>query len=117
MKKILKIFIILFSVIIVFALGFVMVLHIFEYKPDDIVVLEISNNADNLEENYITLETDLKLLTFNTGYASLSETEDFVMDGGEKGRMDSLDEVQANISDIPIQNAVEVVNYFKNGPN
>ncbi len=100
MKKIFKIFIILFSVIVVFALGFVLVLHVFEYKPDDIVVLEISNNVDDIEENYVSLETNLKLLTFNTGYASLSETEDFVMDGGEKGRMDSVTEVQTNMDGI-----------------
>ena len=39
-------------------------------------------------------------MTFNTGYASLSATEDFVMDGGEKGRMDSIEEVQANVDGI-----------------
>lgn len=100
MKKVLKIFIILVSLVIVFALGFVLTLHIFEYKPADIITLEITNNVDDLDENYVSLETNLKLLTFNTGYASLSETEDFVMDGGEKGRMDSLAEVQANMDGI-----------------
>ena len=100
MKKLLKITIILVSLIVVFALGFVLTLHVFEYKPDDITVLEVTNNVDDLEENYIVLDSDLKLLTFNTGYASLSETEDFVMDGGEKGRMDTLSEVESNMEGI-----------------
>ena len=100
MKKLLKIIIILVSLIVVFALGFVLTLHVFEYKPDDITVLEVTNNVDDLEENYIVLDSDLKLLTFNTGYASLSETEDFVMDGGEKGRMDTLSEVESNMEGI-----------------
>ncbi len=100
MKKLLKIIIILVSLIVVFALGFVLTLHVFEYKPDDITVLEVTNNVDDLEENYIELDSDFKLLTFNTSYASLSETEDFVMDGGEKGRMDTLSEVESNMEGI-----------------
>ena len=34
------------------------------------------------------------MMTFNIGYAGLGKDEDFVMDGGEKGRADSLEVVQ-----------------------
>ncbi|MCK5732445.1 MAG: hypothetical protein KAH13_05470, partial [Tenericutes bacterium] len=60
----------------------------------------VSDNSANSSDNYFDLDTTIKFLTFNTGYASLSETEDFVMDGGEKGRMDTREEVEANVAGI-----------------
>jgi len=100
MKRALKIILILFTIVIVFALGFILTLQIFEYRPDDITQLEIEHPVADSSENYVNLATTIKLLTFNTGYASLSQTEDFVMDGGSKGRMDSKAEVEANMAGI-----------------
>lgn len=100
MKRALKIILILFTIVIVFALGFILTLQIFEYRPDDITQLEIEHPVADSSENYVNLDTTIKLLTFNTGYASLSQTEDFVMDGGSKGRMDSKAEVEANMAGI-----------------
>jgi endonuclease/exonuclease/phosphatase family metal-dependent hydrolase len=100
MKKILKILMIVFLTLFVFVFGFIFTLQIFEYRPNDITILEISNNPEVSSENYIDLLDELTIMTFNIGYASLSETEDFVMDGGTKGRMDSSELVQENLSGI-----------------
>lgn len=100
MKRALKIILILFTIVIVFALGFILTLQIFEYRPEDITQLEIEHPVADSSENYVNLDTTIKLLTFNTGYASLSQTEDFVMDGGTKGRMDSKNEVETNMAGI-----------------
>lgn len=103
MKRALKILLILFSTVIVFAVGFILTLQVFEYRPEDTTVLEVDYSTDYLlssEVKTIELDTAIKILTFNTGYASLSETEDFVMDGGTKGRMDSQAEVEANMAGI-----------------
>ena len=99
MKRVLKVLLVLLIVIIVFGAGFILTLQLFEYRPADLTELNITY-TDVSEGNYLSLDTDIKVLTFNTGYASLSETEDFVMDGGEKGRMDTQAEVETNIDGI-----------------
>lgn len=100
MKRFLKIFMILIISVIVLLVGFVLTLWIFEYRPENITVLEVTDNLADEDSNYIDTNDNLTVLTFNIGYASLSETEDFVMDGGEKGRMDSASEVQDNLDGI-----------------
>lgn len=100
MKRVLKILMIFVIVILVFVVGFITTLWIFEFKPDDITVLSITDNLTEDDENYVDANNSLTLLTFNIGYASLSKTEDFVMDGGEKARMDSKSEVENNLSGI-----------------
>lgn len=71
------------------AVLFVVGLTIFEYRPDDEVALEINNP----QQNEVAVDTDLSFMTFNIGYAGLGKNEDFVMDGGTKGRPDSEDDV------------------------
>jgi len=99
-KKVLKIFLILVCAILVFGIGFILTLQIFEYRPDDITILAIDNEPENSVTNYVGIDETVSIMTFNTGYASLSATEDFVMDGGVKGRMDSIEEVEVNIAGI-----------------
>jgi len=99
-KRILKILLILVVAIISFAVLFVITLQIFEYRPKDETVLEIENNLENTDANKINPLNPIKIMSFNIGYASLSETEDFVMDGGEKGRMDDQESVEANLAGI-----------------
>jgi endonuclease/exonuclease/phosphatase family metal-dependent hydrolase len=96
MKRILRIFLIVFIAILTFGVGFILTLQAFEYHPAEITPLEISSNDGEL----VTLGETIKIVTFNIGYASLSATEDFVMDGGKKARMDSLAEVEANLEGI-----------------
>ncbi|MFA7075103.1 MAG: endonuclease/exonuclease/phosphatase family protein [Candidatus Izemoplasmatales bacterium] len=100
MKRILKIVIITVVIIITLGIGFIATLQIFEFKPEDVTVLSITDNPINSNDNYIDKNNSLTILTFNIGYASLSETEDFVMDGGQKAKMDSSDEVENNLDGI-----------------
>lgn len=100
MKKVFKFFLLLLVLVLVLALGFVFTLHVFEYKPADLIDLSIEDNLANESDTLPNLGDTIRLLTFNIGYASLSETEDFAMDGGTKGRMDSLAEVESNIQGI-----------------
>lgn len=60
-----------------------------EYRPNEIEILETSGDASK----QLILDDTLNLMTFNIGYASLGEYEDFVMDGGERGRPKSKDVV------------------------
>ncbi len=100
MKRILKIFLILLIAVVAFGIGFVLTLQIFEYRPKAETELEVTDNLSKIDANYVELNTSIKIVTFNTGYASLSRTEDFVMDGGSKARMDTSDEVEANVAGI-----------------
>jgi endonuclease/exonuclease/phosphatase family metal-dependent hydrolase len=98
MKKTFKILTIIISVILVLIIGFVLTLHLFEFRPEQVKDLEVVN--EDLANKQVSLNESISILTFNTGYASLSETEDFVMDGGSKARMDSSDEVETNLNGI-----------------
>lgn len=97
MKRFIKILLIACSIIIVFLIGFIVTLQIFEFRPADLKTLEIQQAS---QQTKIDSGQTITLVTFNTGYASLSQTEDFVMDGGVKAKMDSKEEVQVNINGI-----------------
>ena len=99
LKRLAKYFTIFILYILSFFLLFVLTLQVFEYTPADEIPLTI-DSSELLTEQAIELDTLIKVMTFNIGYASLSATEDFAMDGGTKGRMDSLAEVEANLSGI-----------------
>jgi len=100
-KRILRILLLLIVVVVLAAVSFVVTLQVTEFNPPAVESLLVSNmptsNVDPVElESGVTI----KIMTWNLGYASLSQTEDFVMDGGVKGRMDSRAEVEANIDGI-----------------
>lgn len=97
-KRILKIILILLVVVVGLGIGFVLTLQIFEFRPKAVEQLSISSkSASNDPLSYVQLNQPIKIVTLNTGYASLSKTEDFVLDGGTKARMDSKDSVQGNV--------------------
>ncbi|MDD3128965.1 MAG: hypothetical protein PHW21_01230 [Candidatus Izemoplasmatales bacterium] len=104
MKRFLKILMIFFIIIITLVIGFISTLWIFEFRPEEITELSIENNATDL----VSSDESLTIMTFNIGYASLSETEDFVMDGGNKAKMDSKEEVETNLFGIS--------NFLSNNP-
>ncbi len=88
--KILKVVSKILIVILIIAVLFVGTLTVFEYRPEDLEDVEIMNN----QEEVIQLDQIYQIMTFNIGYAGLGKDEDFVMDGGEKGRADSVDVVE-----------------------
>ncbi|AUD65230.1 hypothetical protein BK011_05860 [Tenericutes bacterium MZ-XQ] len=94
--KALKIFSKILIVIILLASLFVATLTIFEYRPEDIEDVDIINN----QEEKINLDQIYQIMTFNIGYAGLGKDEDFVMDGGEKGRADSKEVVETYFDGI-----------------
>lgn len=96
MIKMLKIFTILILSIVIIAGIFVAVLTIYEYRPKKIEDITIHQNQESL----IQLDEELTAMTFNIGYAGLGKDEDFVMDGGKKGRPSSRDVVEAYLQGI-----------------
>ncbi|MCK7499329.1 MAG: hypothetical protein MZW92_59415 [Comamonadaceae bacterium] len=83
------------------AAAFVVTLHVTEFNPPAVEDLLVSHApTSNIDPVELESGVTIKIMTWNIGYASLSETEDFVMDGGVKGRMDTRDEVEANITGI-----------------
>lgn len=96
MKKIIKWFLKIVLLIVLMAGGFVGYLTLTEYKPKPIEEIQIEQNP-TLK---VTQNQTISLMTFNTGYAGLGEDEDFVMDGGKKGRPDSKSVVEAYLEGI-----------------
>lgn len=88
--KIIKILSKIVIVLIVVAGLFVGTLTLFEYKPEALENVEILNNQDET----INMDQIYQIMTFNTGYSGLGKDEDFVMDGGKKGRADSRSVVE-----------------------
>lgn len=87
--KILVIFAKVVLGILIIMLLFVITLTVFEYRPKKIEEVTIDNNQSSL----VKLDETYQALTFNIGYSGLGKDEDFVMDGGKKGRADSKDVV------------------------
>lgn len=85
MKKTIKVFVKICIVLILLVGGFLGYLTIFEYNPKPVEVVFVTDN----QETQVSLNESYKAMTFNIGYASLGKDEDFVMDGGKKGRTDS----------------------------
>ena len=91
-KWLLKIFV---SILLIAGL-FLGILTIFEYRPDGVEQLTVKQ----VQINEIKLNESFKVMTFNIGYAGLGAAEDFVMDGGTKGRPDSKEVVLDYLSGI-----------------
>jgi len=94
--KLLKIGLIFIMGILVLAITFVGFLTVFEYRPQPIEEVEIIDNQTRL----VSLNETISFMTFNIGYAGLGANEDFVMDGGKKGRADSKDIVEGYLAGI-----------------
>lgn len=104
--RIVKWFLVLLLGILGLAIIFVGVLTAAEYRPDDVMSLEVINN----QEGKISLNQEMTIMTFNIGYAGLGENEDFVMDGGKNGIPQSREVVETyfdGIKDLLDQNPVD----------
>jgi len=100
MKKMIKrsLFAVLLIVLVPVIAGsiFIATLMVTEYRPDEVESIEVLYQADVK----VQPDSTIRILTFNIGYAALSETEDFIMDGGTKSKPDSKDLVAENLSGI-----------------
>lgn len=100
MKQTLKrIGIILLSILLTLLLiigGFVIYLTAAEFKPEPVETLEIGGQA----KKTLQAGDSLRVLSYNIGYGSLDQTQDFFMDGGKNVRPASDENVRNNIAGI-----------------
>ncbi len=96
MRGIVRLIVRIFAVLVITVVMFLSFLTITEYRPDELEEVEIINNPSRS----IELNQPIRVMTFNIGYAGLGATEDFVMDGGQKGRPDSIEVVEAFMDGI-----------------
>lgn len=96
-KGIFKLLGIVVALVLLAAAGLVGYLSLTEYNPDTTETVTVTEAA--LKEEPAVGEV-LTLVTFNTGYAGLDRTQDFVMDGGKNVHPDSEKSVRSNMSSI-----------------
>ena len=68
---------------------------IVDYKPEPVEDIEVTDATKVIDK-----DDEFSIMSFNTGYAGLSENEDFFMDGGEKVQPESEELVLENIKGI-----------------
>mgnify|MGYP003281541491 FL=1 len=98
MRKVLKIFGVLLILLAVAVVGLLAWLSAAEYRPSDREEAQVPANAADPADGFSG--STVRVLTFNTGYAGLSDNADFFMDGGKD--VTSCDEarVRQNMADI-----------------
>ena len=95
--------IIIFCILLIFSL-FLFYITISDYKPDEVEMLAINNN----QVKTIMLNEPISITTYNIGYASLDEEQDFFSDGGKNSRASTKDKVKENLEGIV--NIIDVLN-------
>lgn len=96
--------IILYSVciigfVVLFAIIFLGILTAAEYKPADIEKPDIKNHGTASGAG-LSVDVPFSVLTWNIGYASLDESQDFFMDGGKDVRPPTDENVKRNLPGI-----------------
>ncbi len=96
-----KVVVIIISIIFaIFFIGFA-ALVLSEYFPEDIENVQIEGEA----KKTVKAGGKLNIITYNLGYMSLDNTQDFFMDGGKNVRPSSATNVTKNLS--AIENFIE----------
>ncbi len=98
MKKALKIVLIILLVLIGAVVIFLGWVTIREYRPAEVEQLMLPAYDEDLGD--LAAGGSLRIMSFNTGYAALSKTEDFFMDGGSKVMPDNAQLVDTNMAGI-----------------
>jgi len=98
-KRAIKYAVIVIGSAILLAAVFLGVLTIAEYRPQEIDRVEIKSHSSAALTG-ISKDIPLSLLTWNIGYASLDESQDFFMDGGKGVRPPDDANVRRNLSGI-----------------
>ena len=97
LKKILKVLGVLIAAVLVFAVVLIGWLSVTEYKP---AAVEEAKTYDFEAAKPLSKEENIKLLSFNTGYAGLGEEADFFMDGGKNTTTGDESTVRKNLDGI-----------------
>lgn len=96
MNPFLKAFLILFGIIISIIIIICSIYLITEYRPDKIEKLIVENQPSK----NLNLNEEINILTYNIGFLSLDDSQDFFMDGG-KGTMPETDKnVNENLTGV-----------------
>lgn len=93
--KFLKIIAIILGVLILLAAGVLIYFTVREYRPADEEVIKAAGGEKRLQ-----VGDSLSVLTFNTGYGGLDQSEDFFMDGGTHVQPNSKDQVEKNLAGL-----------------
>ncbi|MCR5138368.1 MAG: endonuclease [Oscillospiraceae bacterium] len=97
MKRFIKILLILVLVVIVAFVGLAGFLTVTEFRPAPVETLEIRGTSDSAAP----LPWDeIRVLSWNIGYAGLGKDEDFFMDGGTRARPGDRDTVDSYLRGI-----------------
>ncbi len=97
MKKALKALGIVLLIVLLALAGLLLWLTVTEYRPEAVEQLEVSSAA---ETEAASLDRELRILSWNIGYAGLGAEEDFFMDGGTRARPDSKEQLLEYLSGI-----------------
>ncbi len=95
-KKIIKIIGIFVLTIIVLFVGLIGYLAVTEFKPEEIMNLEIENK----QSTKVNTDDEYKMMIWNLGYCALGENTDFFMDGGKMVNTATKEEVINNLEGI-----------------
>ncbi len=115
MKKLIRRLLFIFFDIVLVVFILLGIFTIIEYRPRpienvDYIAFSEAELGQDIVSKKISEREPISIITWNLGYASLSEQEDFFLDGGEKIRPDSIEVVEKNlkgISDLIQQNPVD----------
>ncbi len=92
----LKIFIGLICVVLLFVAGLLGYLTITEYKPEEIEELVVNGEMGR----ELSLSEEITVVSYNIGYGCDGEESDFFMDGGKMVRPESKEIVEKNMNGI-----------------
>ena len=83
--KLLHIFFITFKILLFVVTFLLIIIFLIEYKPKPVEKIEMINNSNKK----IIIDDTLSIMTYNIGFASLDEKQDFFLDGGKgSGNLD-----------------------------
>ena len=99
-KKFFKILLILVLLVVLFIGGLVGLLSATEYKPASIETAEPVKADGSAATGPLPQNAELKILSWNIGYAGLGAGSDFVLDGGENMRAADKATVQKYLAGI-----------------
>jgi len=96
MKKILKLLLSIMSVVFIALVVFIIFTIFNDYRPKDVETLNLDIGSSN---SILEINSPYTIVTFNTGYGGLGESQDFFMDGGSgsgaKTKEEALNNTQA----------------------
>ncbi|MDY0236515.1 MAG: endonuclease/exonuclease/phosphatase family protein [Gudongella sp.] len=98
--KIIKTVLIIIGIIVITFASFIIYTVFEDMNPEEKLDISISNN----QVKEVPIEQELKITSYNIGYAGLDEGQDFFADGGKNSRAESEDRVRDNL-----QNIIEII--------